>query len=86
MTENQVFFDVGLKQYVKIVKEEICEPGENLCNDCPYRNTKAANDCEMGRGGKYGCEVSRFDCGEKNIIRKPYDGRETAAENLMKRG
>ena len=41
MTENQVFFDVGLKQYVKIVKEEICEPGENLCNDCPYRNTKA---------------------------------------------
>ena len=46
---------------------------------------KAANDCEIGRGGKYGCEVSCFNCGEKTIIRKPYGGIETAAENLMKK-
>ena len=32
---------------------------------------------EIGRGGKYGCEVSCFNRGEKTIIRKPYDGRET---------
>ena len=38
---------------------------------------KAANDCEIGRGGKYGCEVSCFNCGEKTIIRRPYcSGRE----------
>ena len=37
---------------------------------------KAANDCEIGRGGKYGCEITCFNCGEKTIIRKPYDGRE----------
>ena len=31
---------------------------------------------EQERGGKYGCEVSCFNCGKKTIIRKPYDGRE----------
>lgn len=35
---------------------------------------KAANDCEIGRGGKYGCEVSCFNGGKKTIIRKPYNG------------
>jgi hypothetical protein len=38
---------------------------------------KAANDCEIGHGGKYGCEVSCFDCGKKTIVRKPYDSKET---------
>lgn len=33
---------------------------------------KAANDCEIERSGKYGCEVLSFNCGEKTIIRKPY--------------
>jgi hypothetical protein len=32
---------------------------------------------ELERGGKYGCEISCFNCGEKTIIRKPYNGRET---------
>lgn len=40
MTDNQVFFDCELKQYVKIIKEEICKPGRNLCDECPYRNTQ----------------------------------------------
>lgn len=40
---------------------------------------------EQERGGKYGCEVTSFNCGEKTIIRKPYGGIETAAENLMKK-
>jgi len=38
---------------------------------------EAANDCEIGRGGKYGCEITCFNCGEKTIIRKPYGGIET---------
>ena len=32
---------------------------------------------EQERGGKYGCEVSRFNCGEKTVIRKPYDDKPT---------
>lgn len=36
----------------------------------------AAETEEMERGGKYGCEVSCFNCGEKTIIRKPYDGKD----------
>lgn len=28
---------------------------------------------EQERGGKYGCEISCFNCGEKTIIRKPYN-------------
>jgi hypothetical protein len=35
----------------------------------------AAEFSEYQRGGKYGCEVSCFNNGEKNIIRKPYDGK-----------
>lgn len=38
---------------------------------------KTANDCEIERGGKYGCEVLSFNCGEKTIIRKPYNDRDT---------
>lgn len=38
---------------------------------------KAAEFEEYQRGGKYGCEVSCFNNGEKTIIRKPYNGRET---------
>ena len=37
---------------------------------------KAANDCEIGRGGEYGCEITCFNCGKKTIIRMPYDDRE----------
>lgn len=37
----------------------------------------AAETEEIERGGKYGCEISCFNCGEKTIIRKPYNGRET---------
>ena len=47
-----------------------------LATKCLDVAIKAANDCEIGRGGKYGCEVTCFNCGEKTIIRKPYDGRE----------
>ena len=37
----------------------------------------AAETEEVERGGKYGCEVLSFNCGEKTIIRKPYcSGRE----------
>jgi hypothetical protein len=36
----------------------------------------AAEVEEMERGGKYGCEVSCFNNGEKTIIRKPYDGKD----------
>lgn len=36
---------------------------------------KAAEFEEYQRGGKYGCEVSCFNNGEKTIIRKPYDGK-----------
>jgi hypothetical protein len=32
---------------------------------------------EQERGGKYGCEVTSFNCGEKTIIRKPYGDIET---------
>ena len=32
----------------------------------------AAEFEEIERGGKYGCEVVRFVCGEKTVIRKPY--------------
>ena len=38
---------------------------------------KAAETEEIERGGKYGCEVSRFNCGEKTVIRKPYDDKPT---------
>lgn len=37
----------------------------------------AAEFEEYQRGGKYGCEVSRFNCGEKTVIRKPYDDKPT---------
>lgn len=37
----------------------------------------AAEAEEQERGGKYGCEVSCFDCGKKTIVRKPYDSKET---------
>lgn len=36
----------------------------------------AAEMTELERGGKYGCEISCFNCGEKTIIRKPYDGKD----------
>jgi hypothetical protein len=36
----------------------------------------AAEFTEYQRGGKYGCEISCFNCGEKTIIRKPYDGKQ----------
>ena len=52
MTENQVFFDTELKKYVKIVKEEtVCEPGQNLCDNCPYRNTNG-NTCLKHLAGR----------------------------------
>jgi hypothetical protein len=51
VTENQVFFDTELQKYVKIVKEEICAPGENLCNECPYRNTQAEK-CHKWHAGR----------------------------------
>lgn len=35
----------------------------------------AAEMTELERGGKYGCEISRFNCGEKVIIRKPYNDK-----------
>lgn len=36
----------------------------------------AAETEEVERAGKYGCEVSCFNCGEKTIIRKPYNGED----------
>lgn len=35
----------------------------------------AAEAEEIERGGKYGCEVISFNCGEKTVIRKPYDDK-----------
>lgn len=32
---------------------------------------------EIERGGKYGCEVTCFNCGEKAIIRNPYNDKKT---------
>lgn len=36
----------------------------------------AAETEEIERGGKYGCEISCFNCGEKTVIRKPYNGKD----------
>ena len=43
----------------------------------------AAEIEEQYRGGKYGCEVTRFNCGEKPIIRKTYNGRENFSEEKV---
>jgi hypothetical protein len=40
----------------------------------------AAETEEIERGGKYGCEILCFNCGEKAIIRKPYDGKDGMLE------
>lgn len=44
----------------------------------------AAEMTEIYRGGKYGCEISCFNCGEKTIIRKPYNGEESMLESWRK--
>lgn len=46
--------------------------------------TEAAESEEMERGGKYGCEVLSFNYGEKTIIRRPYDGKESMLETWRK--
>lgn len=35
----------------------------------------AAETEEIDRCGKYGCDVISFNCGEKTVIRKPYDDK-----------
>jgi len=42
----------------------------------------AAETEEVERAGKYGCEVSCFNCGEKTIIRKPYNGEDYHANRV----
>lgn len=38
---------------------------------------------EQERGGKYGCEITCFNCGEKTIIRKPYGDIENFSEEKL---
>ena len=47
----------------------------------------AADSEEMDRGGKYGCEITRFYLGEKTVIRKPYNDKKTCytCANLISR-
>lgn len=35
----------------------------------------AAEMTEIHRGGKYGCEITCFNCGEKTVIRAPYNDK-----------